>query len=154
MRVNPPPVDSPDNEPKRIEEPGAAAARRSAVLEEKRHVSAKISDLTRYIGFGLVAVCYAIVTSESATTQSLYGDQPRLLLLAAGLGSLSIVLDYLQFLGGYFAVNTALKNVDGGFKYNSDSLAYKVRRFCYAAKQFAAMAGAICFCVAVAKSIL
>lgn len=119
------------------------------VLEEKRHVSSKISDLSRYIGFGLVAVAYAILTSDSAPILKLYGERRILVLAAAGLGTLAIIFDYIQFLAGYLAVQKALKNVEGEFKYDDTSVSYKLRSLAFWGKQLASLSGAVIFSVTV-----
>lgn len=121
---------------------------RNKVLEEKRHVSSKISDLSRYIGFGLVAVAYAILTSSSADIASLYGERRFLVLLAAAFGTLAVILDYVQFLSGYLAVQAALKNKVGEFEYDDSSFSYKLRSGAFWGKQFASLAGASIFAVA------
>lgn len=126
----------------------SAAEQRNKVLEEKRHVSSRISDLSRYIGFGLVAVTYAILTSDSAVIARLYGGRQLLLLVAAGFGMLAVILDYVQFLSGYFAVQSALENVDGEFKYDDESISYRLRSVAFWGKQIASLAGAMTFAVA------
>lgn len=127
---------------------------RSKVLEEKRHVSSKISDLSRYIGFGLVAVAYAILTSDSASVQKLYEDRQLLIILSAGFGTLAVIFDYVQFLAGYLAVQTAISNAGGGFKYDDGSLSYKLRTWAFWVKQVAALAGAVIFAAALAFAVV
>jgi hypothetical protein len=126
---------------------------RSKVLEEKRHVSSKISDLSRYIGFGLVAVAYAILTSDSSVIEELYGDRQFLVLLAAAFGVLAVILDYVQFLAGYLAVQAALKNEADEFRYDDASLPYKLRSGAFWGKQFASLAGALIFGAALGMAL-
>lgn len=126
----------------------SADQQRRKVLEEKRHVSSKISELSRYIGFGLVAVAYAILTSDSSVIAKLYGERQFLIVLAAAFGTLAVILDYVQFLSGYLAVQAALKNKDGDFKYDDSSLPYKLRSGAFWGKQLASLAGAITFSIA------
>lgn len=131
----------------------SADQQRSKVLEEKRHVSSKISDLSRYIGFGLVAVAYAILTSDSEVIAKLYGGRQFLVLLAAAFGTLAVILDYVQFLSGYLAVQAALKNKDGDFQYDDSSLPYKIRIGAFWGKQLASLAGALTFTVALGIAV-
>lgn len=122
-----------------------AEEQRKNVLEEKFKVSSRISDLSRYIGFGLVAVVYTILTSDSQAIANLYGNRTTLLLAAACLGAVAIVLDYVQFLAGYFSVQEALKNEGEGYRYDDQSIAYKARNFAFWAKQVAALLGSLIF---------
>lgn len=88
---------------------------------------------------------YTILTSDSQAIANLYGNRTTLLLVAACLGAVTIVLDYLQFLAGYFSVQEALKNEGGGYKYDDQSIAYKARNFAFWAKQVAALLGSLIF---------
>jgi hypothetical protein len=117
--------------------------KRKSILEEKRYVSSKISDLCRYIGFGLVAVVYSLLTSDSDVVIKLYEKHITFLLIVAAFGVSTIVLDYLQFLGGYYAVNSALKNEEGEFLYDDNWFSYKLRRWAFYAKQVTTIFGAL-----------
>jgi hypothetical protein len=125
---------------------------RKAVLEEKKHVSSKISDLSRYIGFGLVAVVYTILTSDSELVISIYRNYTSWLLGVAVLGIFTIILDYLQFLGGYFNVQNALKNKEGNYSYNNESCSYKLRDIAFKFKQVTAFLGAFILIYVIARS--
>lgn len=127
----------------------SAAEQRAKVLEEKRHVSSRISDLSRYIGFALVAVVYAILTSDSAVISKLYGSRTTILLVAAAFGAVTVVLDYLQFLAGYFSVQAALRNETGAYKYNDKSISYQARSIAFWAKQAFAVVGSLIFGAAI-----
>lgn len=127
----------------------SADEQRKKVLEEKRHVSSRISDLSRYIGFALIAVVYAILTSDSSVIAKLYGTRSSLLLSAAAFGALAIMLDYLQFLAGYFSVQAALDNSTDDYKYNDKSFSYKTRVVAFWAKQVASIIGSLIFGAAI-----
>ncbi len=127
-------------------------AKRKVVLEEKRHVSSKISDLSRYIGFGLVAVVYTILTSDSKSVTKIYENYTFLLLLVAELGAATILIDYLQFVGGYFAVEAALKNEDDSYRYNPKSFWYQLRIITFWIKQVTAFLGALFLIIVITLS--
>lgn len=131
--------------PKKHQQTGDIEERRKSVLEEKRHVSSKISDLSRYVGFGLVAVVYAILTSDSEIVIQLYEHYTTALLTAAAFGVLTVILDYLQFLGGYLSVEQALQNEEGSFRYDNKSFWYKLRVTAFWMKQATAFFGALLF---------
>jgi len=126
--------------------------KRKVVLEEKRHVSSKISDLSRYIGFGLVAVVYTILTSDSKAVIKIYENYTFLLLLVAEFGAATILFDYLQFVGGYFSVEAALKNEGDSYRYNSKSFWYQLRIIAFWIKQVIALLGAILLIIVITLS--
>ncbi len=98
---------------------------RNKVLEEQRYVTSKISDLCRYIGFGIAAATYSIFSSSSDFAVNLLASDKVLLVFTAIAAILVIIVDYLQFLFGYIIVRVAIHNKSGAYKYNSDSLVYK-----------------------------
>ncbi len=116
---------------------------RKKVLEQKEKVSARVSDLCRYIGFGLVAVVYAILTSDSKAVISIYEHYTGFLLGVAALGVFTIIFDYLQYLGGYYSVEKALKNEIGNYQYDDKSFWYRLRSSAFIFKQFTAFIGAL-----------
>jgi len=126
--------------------------KRKAVLDEKRHVSSRISDLSRYMGFGLVAVVYTILTSNSRLVMSIYTNYSGWLLGVAVLGIITIISDYLQFLAGYVNVQNALRNEVGNFEYDDKSLSYWFRNFAFKLKQITALLGALILICVIAKS--
>lgn len=116
---------------------------RERALEEKKNVSLRISDLCRYIGFGLVAVVFTILSSDSKLIIGIYENYKGWLLIASVLGILTIILDYLQFLSGYRVVQKALGNIEGDYLYDDTSFWYWLRNFAFMAKQISAFSGAI-----------
>lgn len=112
---------------------------RQKVLEEKRHVSIQISDLCRYIGFGVVAVVWTMLTASSDFASNVTANYRISLLLSASAGILTIFFDYLQFLAGYVSVNKALSSDNNSYDKNWKS--YKLRIFFFWAKQFSAVIG-------------
>jgi hypothetical protein len=125
---------------------------RKRVLEEKSKVSTRISDLSRYIGFGLVAVVYTILSSSAPRVVSIYEHYTNWLLWVAVLGVITIILDYLQYLGGYNAVQQALKNDVGNFEYDDESCWYQLRNGAFFFKQCTAFIGAIILVIVIGAS--
>jgi len=117
--------------------------RREQVLDEQRHVTEKITDLVRYIGFGVAAICYSIFTSDSAFSKELLNDYKNHLLISAMLAVLTVLFDYLQFLFGYISVRKALRNTTDDYKYLSDNLFYKGRFIFYYTKQITVLSAVL-----------
>lgn len=126
-------------------------AARKAVLDEKRNVSSKISETTRYIGFGLIAAVYGVLTSDSSKIDSLFDASTTLLVISAVAGAVAIVFDYMQFVFGYWSVRQALRASDS--KYNEEYFAYKLRARLFWLKQGFAFAGALLFTVVLISSV-
>ncbi len=127
---------------------------RERVLEEKKNVSSRISDLCRYIGFGLVAVVFTILSSDSELVIGIYENYTGWLLSASVLGTLTIILDYLQFLSGYRVVQKALCNKKGNYMYDDTSFWYWLRNFAFMAKQITAFSGAIILVIVIGLSAI
>jgi len=115
--------------------------KREKVLEEKRHVSSKVSDLCRYIGFGVVAVVWTMLTASSEFASGVTANYRIYLLISATAGILTIFFDYLQFLAGYISVNKALDSENSS--YDKSSISYKSRIFFFWAKQVTTVFGIV-----------
>ena len=110
-------------------------------LSEKEARTRNISDLTRYIAFGLMALTYTVFTSESDFSASLIGNYEVLFLAASIAGVVSISSDYLQNLFGYISVERALKESD--YKYSKKWISYKLIRLFFLIKQAAVLIGVV-----------
>lgn len=119
------------------------AAQREKVLQQKQYVTGRIGDSCRFIGFGLLAVFYAINTSNEAFAKNIVASQELLLWSTGAFGALTILADYLQYVLGSFAVNAALRNKTGRYKYDDSSFSYRGREVFYHAKQLTAFLGAM-----------
>jgi hypothetical protein len=109
---------------------------------DKKDVSGRIGETSRFIAFGLVALVFAIHSSSNDLSTSIITNNRFLLNLAGLLGCLSIISDYLQYLCGYISVNDALLREDDSYRYDQSKLAYKGRHLFFWTKQFFAFVGA------------
>jgi hypothetical protein len=106
---------------------------RTKTLDEKRHVSQKLSDLIRYISFGIIAACYSLFTSETKIILEILARYKFHLSVATEFAILSIAIDYLQFLFAYLSTNKALRNQNN--LYDKSSICYQWRGYCFHLKQ-------------------
>lgn len=127
---------------------------RKKILEEKAKCSSKVSDLCRYIGFGLAAVSFSILTSTSPFSISLFKAFKVPLICSAVCGIVVIVLDYMQYLSGYYSADKALKNTIHEYKYETEWFSYRLRIWSFRSKQLLAFVGAVIFVVTIVTSIL
>jgi hypothetical protein len=112
------------------------------IIDESQHLSTQISSQVRQISIGLLAVMWAIfigretiippTSAVSATELAIY------LLIICGLSVLTLFLDFLQYVAGYFYVDRKIKDLlrkgEKEGDYDIDAF-YMARCFCYWAKQ-------------------
>ncbi|MER9266610.1 hypothetical protein NKI63_18880 [Mesorhizobium sp. M0410] len=114
---------------------------RDRLLDDQRGVTARISDACRLVGFGLLAVFYAIKTGDGAFATSVKADHRCLLMAMGAIGLLSIIMDYLQYMFGWVSIKDAKKSNDQ--LYDDDKFAHKARAFLFEAKQYVVLAGSM-----------
>lgn len=121
-------------------------ARRRAVLDQKQYVSSKIGEACRFIGFGLVAIAYALLSSDKVFAQDAISRFGGYLKLAGALGAATVLFDYVQYVSGYVSANSALsRSADGEHSYlfKKSWPSYKLRELSFVLKQAFALLGAI-----------
>lgn len=121
-------------------------------LSEKEKRSKGISDLVRFISFGLVALTYSLFTSKADFAIALLTNYKTLFLIASISGVISLIFDYFNYLCGYIAVNAALKESD--FKYVKSWTSYSWIKRCFVLKQISALVGVIAVCIAMIQSVV
>lgn len=121
--------------------------RRAQRIEDKKEVTGKISDTTRFVAFGLLVAFYSIHAAGEGFAAQL--KQQWFLLLAMGLSAaLAILCDYLQYVFGLMSVEQALKRET--LDYDNESCAYRARKFMFDAKQWLVVVGAALLVIMVA----
>ena len=123
------------------------------VLDQQRHVTENITQLCRYIAFGIAATCYSVITSDSAFSKSLVLQHKQALITSTIIASFAIVFDYFQFLCGYGAVRHAVGNDVDGYAYDPDTFCYKARRVFFWLKQVALALSVISFVYVLAVAL-
>ena len=116
---------------------------RKKVLEQKQHVTSKVSDLIRFIAFGLLAIYYTSLSADSNFAEKIRAEFVYPMHLMGLAGVVTILLDYLQFLCATISVNRAYKNKTGGYLYDKNSFSYRCREFCFRSKQATATFGVL-----------
>ena len=86
----------------------------TTVINDYNLMSAKISDLSRYVGFSLAGTSIYFLMSDSSFAKYVVSHQYYRygLLLTSFLGCLVIALDYAQYYAGLKLSETAFHNVD------------------------------------------
>jgi hypothetical protein len=127
--------------------------RRQKIQEDKDFTSARISESSRYIGFGLAALTMALLTSDAEFPKRIMMHYEGFILCASAFGCVAIVLDYLHYLFGYLASEDAGRNRDGDYGYLTQSTFYKARRWLFVSKQIVALLGAGIFIIVLLTAI-
>jgi hypothetical protein len=115
------------------------------VYEELQFTSDRISTQTRTIALSVLALVWLFLAGgTSKPTLPVQPDRGSLLITGAlALGSL--LLDYLQYVLGYFATNAVrAKTEDASLteaEYDYKDIRYRARKVCFWAKQVAALVG-------------
>lgn len=120
-----------------------AQARYEKRIQDKKEVTGKISDTCRFVGFGLLAIYYTLMSGENKFALGLRDTVHTYWMLQAigTAGALAILFDYLQYYCGSRSVEEALQRED--HKYDDTSWAYMARGWFYKFKQFAVFAGSL-----------
>ena len=86
-------------------------------MSELKQTTEKISDLSRYVSFGLLAIYYSIITSNSIEAQKLFNSDGHTLMFLALFAAASLFFDYLQFWFGYLNVRRSISMQDRDDEY-------------------------------------
>lgn len=109
-------------------------------LEDYKYTTGQVSDLIKYIGFGLLAAFY---TTKGDVADLAEGHWLELVHLATGLSAALIIFaDYLHYLFASRTSHDAVLNVDNQFQFDRKSANYRLRRYFYYLKQFFTAVGA------------
>ncbi|EJK2116998.1 hypothetical protein [Vibrio navarrensis] len=121
-------------------------------IAEKVKRSEKISDLTIYISFGLIAVTFTLFSSSSEFAKELLSNHEKLFLIASLCGFMSVFSHYLQYVFGYQATSKALKSDD--YMYDRNWWSHKIIKPLFFIKQLLAIAGVVFVGFAMLQTIL
>ena len=128
--------------------------RRAKQRENQNFFSEKLSDLARYIGFGLAAAAFTLLSSDSTFAKRLAETADALLVLAAAAGCLTVLLDYLHLFCGWRSASIAVKNKSDEYQMNPQSCRYRTFQFgFFYGKQLFAFVGAVILAVAIGTQI-
>lgn len=116
---------------------------REARIAHKSVVTARISETSRLVGFGIVAWVFAIHTSETKFAQNYILNYETWVNMAGFLGMLAIVSDYLQYLCAYSSVKHALKREGKNYAFDKNHFGYFLQNVFFGTKQICAVVGSL-----------
>ena len=117
--------------------------RKKLIYEDRNYTSEQISNLSRYIGFGLIAITFVIVTGQHSVLNVILQKYRIILGLVALSGILTIIFDYLQYVSGSLSSKKAARRTDQRFLVDRKSMYFKLRVFFYQSKQVTSIVGSI-----------
>lgn len=129
--------------------------RRKRYRDNQDYFSGKISELARYIGFGLVAVAFGLLSSDTVFAKALVAQSAVSLSWAGLLGCATILSDYLHLLMGWWSNTQAANNEKGKYKLTGIGRLFRFlqdRVFFYL-KQILPLAGISLLLIAISKSL-
>lgn len=129
-----------------------AVARFAAVMERRTAATARVSETARFVGFGLLAIAYAMISDSGAFFAEMRTHHATMVRVLALAGSLAILADYLHYVFGYLTTQRALDRQDKPNTYNSLWLTYQLEIVCFWVKQAAAITGCFILLILVSKS--
>ena len=130
-----------------------ASAQQAAIMERRKDVSNRVSETTRFIGFGLLATFYAIISGTDPFFEGLRANWTISLRLIALAGAAAVLFDYLHYVFAYFSANRALTRADVPNAYNTGWLTYRLEHVCFWTKQAAALLGCILVLIMIGGSL-
>jgi len=78
------------------------------LLERKALVTGRLSEQSRYVGFGIAIACFALLTSDSDQAELIVQTKKVQLVSCAIIGSFAVLFDIFQYFCGYISVQRGL----------------------------------------------
>lgn len=114
-------------------------ARRSEIVE----ITSRISETSRLIGFGLIALSFSIHGSESGILIDVRVNSEILVNVFGTIGFLVILFDYSQYLFALMATQRALSRHENDYSFDRRWISYKLWRSCFWIKQILCLLGVV-----------
>lgn len=123
------------------------AERKRQAQEDRNFTSDRISDLSRYIAFGILGSIFVLLSDKGTIAKNMLGPYKLWTLLTVINGIFAIFSDYFQYLAGYFSSKKAGNR--GDFSYETNWWSYRLRKCFFGFKQIATGAAGVTFVILV-----
>lgn len=122
------------------------------VSEEAQWLSDRLSVQVRWVAVGILALVWGLIISPPRELAL----SPRLVLLAGLLAIAALFVDLLQYIVGYVYAMRILRRMERGAdaSYNRRHLLYRLRHYCFVAKQIIALGAGVVLGIAVLPPLL
>ena len=118
---------------------------RAVVLEESAKCSGKVSDIARYLAYGIIITCFSLLTSTSPFAKEFVKQYMTLLVISTIISCLAAFFDLVQYNSGYWSSEYSLahgKQQDGTYYFLYD-WRYYTRMYSYRLKILLVMFGSL-----------
>jgi hypothetical protein len=132
-------------EKKNFEPSTAEGVSDKSMLDELDFLTNRISELARYVAFGLTALFFVLLSSSSDFAKEIMESHGPLILLISFFGCLALLADYAQYQFGKIYVKRVLDQArrGGPRQYDEEHPLYRSRKWSSWFKQMLAGVGAI-----------
>lgn len=122
------------------------------VSEEAQWLSDRISVQVRWVAVGTLAFVWGLILSPPRELAL----SPRLVLSAGLLAIAALLVDLLQYVVGYVYTMRILRRMERGVdaSYNRRHVLYRLRHYCFVAKQIIVLAAGVMLAIAVLPPLL
>lgn len=117
------------------------AEQKKSAIQEYTVATARLSEHVRFIAFGILAIVYALYTSDSAIAGRIVEAHPIKLGVATVAALVAILLDYAQYFASVRATRNALDEEDA--TWDENSLSYRASELAFNWKQLATVAASV-----------
>lgn len=109
------------------------------VKEEADFNSTRISETSRFVGFGLLAIYYAMMIDPAGA----FASDSWWVTCVGLFGALAVALDYFQYVCGYAMARAALRDAEHRYHQGLAVIYFPLKWLAFVAKQLFALAGSV-----------
>lgn len=129
------------------------AKRLENIRKEQDAYSGKVSETSRYIGYGLVAAAFSLLSRATEFSKGMEPFADNLLIWSAICGCVAVSLDYLQMLMGWLAASQAADNKPNHEQTKLGGAFVTVLNVAFYSKQAVAVIGVIFLLIAIGSRV-
>ena len=129
------------------------AKRLENIRKEQDSYSSKVSETSRYIGYGLVAAAFSLLSRATEFSKGMEPFADNLLIWSAICGCVAVSLDYLQMLMGWLAASQAANNKPDYEPTKLGRTFVKILNAAFYGKQAVAVVGVIFLLIAIGSRV-
>jgi len=129
------------------------AKRLENIRKEQDSYSSKVSETSRYIGYGLVAAAFSLLSRATEFSKGMEPFADNLLIWSAICGCVAVSLDYLQMLMGWLAASQAANNKPDYEPTKLGGTFVKILNVAFYGKQAVAVVGVIFLLIAIGSRV-
>mgnify|MGYP003642675710 FL=1 len=129
------------------------AKRLENIRKEQDSYSSKVSETSRYIGYGLVAAAFSLLSRATEFSKGMEPFADNLLIWSAICGCVAVSLDYLQMLMGWLAASQAANNKPDYEPTKLGGTFVRILNAAFYSKQAVAVVGVIFLLIAIGSRV-